>query len=270
MKASIFFIVLFFFFSKNSILFAQISETGQITGIVIDSLTKGEMPFANITIQQNGKEITGVQSTKNGVFITKKIAYGEYDIKIQYIGYQTYITKYTLKTPTSIVLSIKMLLEQINLAEIKVVGKKPFLEQSIDKMILNVSESITGAGGFATDLLRRVPGMSIGDNGLLIFRGRTGTQVMIDGKLINLSADEIGKLLESMPTGSIDKIEIITNPSAKYEAEGRGAGVINIKTLKGKMLGLNGSVNGGIGMGEKFRYNGGIDLNYRSEKYKSV
>jgi CarboxypepD_reg-like domain/TonB-dependent Receptor Plug Domain len=256
----------FFFLCVTLTITAQVSETGQIKGVVSDSLTKGEMPFASVIIQQNGKDILGVQTTKNGSFSTKKIPYGDYDLKVQYLGYQSYTKKIKLNSLELILPTIQMILDQVNLSEIKIIGKKPFLEQSIDRMILNVSESITGAGGFATDILRRVPGMSVGNDGQLMFRGRTGTQVMIDGKLLNLSSGEIGKLLESMPTGSIDKIEIITNPSAKYDAEGRGAGVINIKTIKGKAWGTNGNFNTSVGAGEKYRYTTGIDLNYRGEK----
>ena len=244
----------------------QCTGFGQLSGTVIDSLTKGKMPFASVIIEQNGKEIAGIQTSQNGVFSTKKIPCGKYSLRVQYLGYKAYNSFFTIEESDVSLAPIKLIIDQINLSEVKVVGKKPFIEQSIDKMILNVSESITGAGGFVTDLLKRVPGMSVSNEGTLMFRGRKGTQVMIDGKLINLSSEDIGKLLESMPTGSVDKIEIIINPSAKYDAEGRGAGVVNIKTIKGKSWGTNGNYNASIGMGEKYRYNTGIDLNYRGEK----
>jgi Outer membrane protein beta-barrel family/CarboxypepD_reg-like domain len=266
MKVKIIMIISFFFLWFDITLFAQNLGIGHITGSVIDSLTKGEMPLASIIIHQDGKQITGLQTNKNGRFTTKKISYGVYDIDIQYVGYHTNTIKIVLNTSEIILTPIKMSMTQLNLSEVKVVGKKPFIEQSIDRMTLNVSESITGAGGFATDLLKRVPGMSVSNEGSLTFRGRKTTQVMIDGKLINLSSEDIGKLLESMPTGSIDKIEIITNPSAKYDAEGRGAGIVNIKTIKGKSWGTNGNFNASIGMGEQYRYNTGLDLNYRGEK----
>lgn len=264
MMRVIFFLYILSFVSP--MIFAQNIEKGQIIGTVVDSLTTGMMPNASIIIKQGGKEITGTQANKNGVFIIKDIPYGKYDIHIRYIGYKDYNAEVILNQALENIGLIKMVFYEINLLEVKVIGKKPFLEQSIDRIILNISESITGAGGFATDLLKRVPGMSISSEGTLTFRGRKTTQVMIDGKLINLSSEEIGKLLESMPTGSIDKIEIITNPSAKYDAEGRGAGVVNIKTIKGKSWGTNGNFNANIGMGEQYRYNTGLDLNYRGEK----
>ena len=262
-----FLIVFVVFFSWNNFYsLGQCTGFGQLSGTVIDSLTNGKVPFASVIIEQNGKEIAGVQTSQNGIFNTKKLPCGKYSLRVQYLGYKAYSSFFTIEESDVALTPIRLIIDQINLSEVKVVGKKPFMEQSIDKMILNVSESITGAGGFATDLLKRVPGMSVSNEGNLTFRGRNTTQVMIDGKLINLSSEEIGKLLESMPTGSIDKIEIITNPSAKYDAEGRGAGVVNIKTIKGKAWGTNGNFNASVGMGEQYRYNTGLDLNYRGEK----
>ncbi|MDZ7896523.1 MAG: TonB-dependent receptor [Arcicella sp.] len=266
MKIKWLIVILFFFFLNNYILEAQVLETGQITGFVVDSLTKAEMPFSSVNIEQGEKNIVGLQTSKNGSFVFKKIPFGQYIIKVQYLGYNTFTKKIVINKPEVVIDSIKLILTQVNLSEVKVIGKKPFIEHSIDKMILNVSESITGAGGFATDLLRRVPGMIVNNDGLLMFRGRKVTQVMIDGKLISLSVDEIGKVLENMPSGSIDKIEVITNPSAKYDAEGRGAGIVNIKTIKGKAWGTNGNFNVSIGAGEQYRYTTGIDLNHRAEK----
>ena len=124
----------------------QCTGFGQLSGTVIDSLTNGKMPFASVIIEQNGKEIAGVQTSQNGVFNTKKLPCGKYSLRVQYLGYKAYNSFFTIEESDVSLVPIKLTIDQINLSEVKVVGKKPFIEQSIDKMILNVSESITGAG----------------------------------------------------------------------------------------------------------------------------
>jgi CarboxypepD_reg-like domain len=233
---------------------------------VIDSLTKGFLPNATIMLTKNDSLITGTKSKNDGSFVVKQRIEGSYLLKIQYVGYNSKLITVDLKNEDIDLSKINMSLSQIVLSEVKVIGKKPFIEFLDDRVSMNVSESITGVGGNVMDILKKAPYIMIDMNGAVTLKGKSNPQILIDGKPTNF-AGNVSKLLESMPSGSIDKIEIITNPSAKYEAEGRGAGVINIKTLKGKALGFNGSVNGGSGMGEKFRYNGGFDLNYRSEKY---
>jgi iron complex outermembrane recepter protein len=250
-------------------LIAQSNNDRKITGMVVDSLTKGFLPNATILLTKNDSILLGTKSKNDGSFVIKQRVEGNYLLKIQYVGYSSKLIVIDLKSEDIDLSKINMSLSQIVLSEVKVIGKKPFIEFLDDRVSMNVSESITGVGGNVLDILKKAPYIMIDMNGSVTLKGKSNPQILIDGKPTNYAGD-VSKFLESMPSGSIDKIEIITNPSAKYEAEGRGAGVINIKTLKGKALGFNGSINGGIGMGEKFRYNGGIDLNYRSEKYKQV
>jgi hypothetical protein len=244
-------------------LVAQNDIDKKISGVLTDSLTKGVLPNATVMLMRNDTLVTGVKSKVDGSFVMKQAAEGKYTLRIQYVGYNTKSISINLKNQDIDLGIIDMTLSQIVLSEVKVVGKKPFIEFFDDRISMNVSESITGIGGNVLDILKKAPYIMVDMNGSVTLKGKSNPQILIDGKPTNFSGD-VGKLLESMPSGSIDKIEIITNPSAKYEAEGRGAGVINIKTLKGKALGFNGSINGGIGMGEKYRYNAGIDLNRES------
>ncbi len=233
--------------------------------MVVDSLTKGLLPNATIMLTKNDSLITGTKSKNDGSFVIKQRIEGSYVLKIQYVGYHSKLIIVDLKNENIDLSKINMSLSQIVLSEVKVIGKKPFIEFLDDRVSMNVSESITGVGGNVLDILKKAPYIMIDMNGAVTLKGKSNPQILIDGKPTNYAGD-VSKLLESMPSGSIDKIEIITNPSAKYEAEGRGAGVINIKTLKGKALGFNGSVNGGVGMGFQYRYNVGLDFNHRSEK----
>jgi hypothetical protein len=150
-----------------------------------------------------------------------------------------------------------------NLKAITVSAAKPFITQSKDKIILNISESPTAAGSNAYDVLLRAPGILADANGNVQVNGRS-VNVYIDGRPGNLSNEELKNMLTGMPASSIDKIEIISNPPARYDAQ--GGAVINIKTARDKNLGTNGQLNVGAGMGRFGRYNGGISLNHRTNK----
>ena len=251
------------FFQKAD---AQSKNESKIFGIVTDSLTKGVLPNATVVLMKNDTTIIGIKSKTDGSFIIKNNFSGNYIVQIRYIGYKSKDMIINLNNQDLDVGRIYLSLQQIVLSEVKVIGKKPFIEFLDDRVSMNVSESITGVGGNVMDILKKAPYVMIDMNGAVTLKGKYNPQILIDGKPTNFAGD-VSKLLESMPSGSVDKIEIITNPSAKYEAEGRGAGVINIKTLKGKAFGTNGSVNFGLGMGFQYRYNMGSDFNHRSEKF---
>lgn len=153
--------------------------------------------------------------------------------------------------------------DTVNLKAVTVSGTRPFMVQSVDRITLNVSESPVAAGSNAYDVILRAPGVSADQSGKLSVRGRSVT-VWIDGRPSNLSGEDLKNTLQAMNGNSLDKIEVITHPSAKYDAQ--GAAVINIKTLKGRNLGTNGTVTAGVGSGRFARFNSGISLNYRSAK----
>jgi len=147
------------------------------------------------------------------------------------------------------------------LAAATVTAIKPFIVQKADKITLNVAASPLAAGGTAYDALLRAPGIT--DNKGLSFRGRS-VLVLIDGKLTNLSGDALRSYLDAIPAGTVDKIEILPNPPARYEAKGET--VIDIRTTRGKNLGASGSLTAGAGIGAYGRYNGGASLQYRTQK----
>jgi len=153
--------------------------------------------------------------------------------------------------------------DTISLKIFEVKGSKPFLVQSVDRMILNVSESPVAAGSNAYDVIKRAPGVLADQNGTLSVRGKS-VSVWIDGRPSNLSGEELNTLLQTMNGSSLDKVEIITHPSARYDAQ--GGAVINIKTIKGRSLGMNGTFTLGAGAGRFARYNSGLGLNYRTAK----
>ena len=125
--------------------------------------------------------------------------------------------------------------------EVTVTAKKPFIETKIDKTVVNVDASPTSAGSTALDILEKSPGITVDNDGNISLRGKQGVIVMMDGKQTYLSATDLANLLRNMPASALDQIEIMTNPSSKYDASGN-SGIINIKTKKGKNNGFNGSI----------------------------
>lgn len=151
------------------------------------------------------------------------------------------------------------------LDEITVERKKEIYVQKPDRMIFNVENSIVSEGGTALDVLARAPGVVVSQDGELSVRGQKGVSVMIDGKLTQLSQKELGNYLKSTTSSNIKQIEVITNPSSKYDAAGK-AGIINIVLKKSRASGLKGTVFSNYGRGRKDRTNSGLNLNYNKNK----
>jgi len=152
-----------------------------------------------------------------------------------------------------------------NLAGVTVTSKKPMVEVRADKTILNIEGTINATGNDGLELLRRAPGVMVDKDDNLSLAGKTGVRVYIDGKPSPLSGTDLAAYLKSLQSAQIEAIEIITNPSAKYEAAGN-AGIINIRLKKNLTIGTNGSANAGYNIGINARYNAGISLNHRNTK----
>ncbi len=148
---------------------------------------------------------------------------------------------------------------------VTVAQKKPFIERKIDKTVINVDAFITSAGSTALEVLEKAPGVTVDKDGNVSLKGKAGVMIMLDGKPSYLSGDQLASLLKSMPSSEIDQIEIMTNPSAKYDAAGN-SGIINIKTKKNKLKGLNGNVTATITQGRYPKTNEGFNINYRKGK----
>ena len=145
---------------------------------------------------------------------------------------------------------------------VTVAQKKPFIERKIDKTVINVDASITSAGSTALEVLEKAPGVTVDKDGNVSLKGKDGVTIMMDGKPTYLSGDQLASLLKSMPASEIEQIEIMTNPSAKYDAAGN-SGIINIRTKKNKLKGLNGSLNATLTQGWYLKNDEGFNVNYR-------
>jgi len=199
-----------------------------ITGKVTDNI--GVIPFANVSITNNkGEIISGTTTNENGLFEIKT-KNGNYKIEISYLGYKTW--KKEIFITKNLTLGTILLEENAqSLDEITIKTQKRMLQRKIDRVVFNVEKSIAATGGNGLDILRITPGVQV-QNGTLAILGRGATQVMINGIISPLSGDELMSLLSGFSANDIQKIEVITNPPAKYEASGNG-GLINIILKKG-------------------------------------
>jgi len=190
-----------------------------------------------------------------------------YIISASYTGYRTMYSTTLDLAKNKDVNDIRLVLPKLamDLKEVTVTAKRPMLEVKADKMIMNVEGTINAAGSDAFELLRKAPAVTVDNNDNIILAGKTGTQIFIDGKPSPLTGSDLSGYLKSIQSAQIESIEIITNPSAKYEAAGN-AGIINIRFKKNKSFGTNGSVNAGYGIGVFSKYNAGFSLNYRNKK----
>ncbi len=254
--------ILFCFSSSN-----LLARTGAISGRVLDEGGK-PVSFASIVLFGYGDSavVKTELTDEKGEFQLTPVANGNYFVKALLIGYQTYGSNKVIVNDDAVALpDITLHQSATDLKEVKVTAQVPFVEVHADKLVVNVENSLVSAGSSVLDVLARSPGVTVDQNDNISLKGKQGVNIMIDGRIVPVSAADLANMLKSMPTNSVDKIEIISNPSAKYDAAGT-AGIINIKTKKDKAMGWNGSVNGSYGQGIYPKENAGFSLNYREKK----
>lgn len=222
--------------------FAQ--KLNKLTGKIVDEKTV-PVSFAVVRVL-NYPDTTVVKSVSTnieGEFAIDQLKSGEYVLSVSIVGFKSKKTSHfslneDLKLPA---ITIENLSKQLK--EVSVQGKKPFIEHQIDKMVLNVENSIIATGGTALEILEKAPGVQIDrQNDQILLNNKSGVMVMIDGKNNFLSSADLTVYLNGLSSSQIATIEIITNPSAKYDAAGN-AGIINIKLKKNKAFGTNGNVS---------------------------
>ena len=243
-------------------------NASKVTGQVKDAAGNG---VATATVMlQNAKDSSLAKtavSTSSGNYEFPAIKAGRYFIRVTATGMQKASTPvFEVKdNETATAPSISLQPAAKSLQGVTVTSQKPMVEVRADKMIVNVEGTINAVGNDALELLRKSPGVLVDKDDNLSLSGKNGVQVYIDGKPSPLGGADLAAYLKSLQSSQIESIEIITNPSAKYEAAGN-AGIINIKLKKDKTIGTNGSVNAGYNIGTYAKYNGGIALNHRNKK----
>jgi outer membrane receptor protein involved in Fe transport len=198
-----------------------------ITGKVVDKIAA--VPFANVTITNNNKIITGTTTDENGLFILK-VDSGSYKLTVSFIGYTSVEQVISIEKDTNLG-TIILIEDAESLNEVVLKVEKRMIERKIDRLVFNVEQSIAATGGNGLDVLKITPGVQV-QNGAVEILGKGETQIMINGRISPLQGDELASFLSGISASDIQKIEVITNPPAKYEASGNG-GLINIILKKG-------------------------------------
>jgi len=247
---------------------APVLQAQKITGSVSDD-QENAIRSANVMLMRVSdslmSKITATNST--GHFEFSAIQAGKYFIEVSYVGFETYRTGAIELKGTEVyqVTPIKLEKSDNQLKGVTVVSRKPMIEVKADKTILNVEGTINATGQDALELLRKSPGVLVDKDDNISLSGKNGVQIYIDGKPTPLSGTDLSAYLKSLQSSEIESIEIITNPSARYDAAGN-AGIINIRLKKNKSLGTNGSLALGYNVGYTPKYNGSLALNHRDKK----
>lgn len=243
---------------------------GSVKGKVIDSKSKEALEFVNVSIKKKGSDqiVKGATTDLEGNFIIGNLQPGTYVVNVSYIGYTPYEKEFTISpNQKSVSLRLIPLTEDSQmLGEVQVVGQKPQMRFDIDKKVFNVDQNIASSGGSASDVLSNIPSVDVDNEGEVSLRGNSSVTIWINGKASGLSADNRAEILEQMPAESIENIEVITNPSAKYSPEGT-AGIINIVLKEDRKAGYYGSAQAGADTDGG--YNASANVNYSSGKIEA-
>lgn len=260
-----------------STLAATAQSTGKINGTVQDDKGKA-LQSATISLLQSkdSSVVKFTASNKAGAFEFFDIKEGKYLVSITSVGFaKTYSPVFDVNGDKTVVVPQIALTESAKgMAGVVVQARRPFIESKLDKTIVNVEASPTNAGATALEVLEKSPGVMVNNDGIISLRGKQGVIVMIDGKQTYLSATDLATMLKNMPASALDQIEIMTNPSARFDASGN-SGIINIKTKKGQAGGLNGNIM--VGATSSIYYDGNttylipksqnsFNFNYRKNK----
>ncbi|MDO3628216.1 outer membrane beta-barrel protein [Mucilaginibacter sp. BT774] len=246
---------------------AQTSDS-KISGSVLDDTRKPLNGATVVLLAAKDSSLVSNQLAKSdGSFAFQNVKDNNYIIKVTYIGYKSYTSKNiavsgqkTINLPVITLLSIGKALSGVG-----VTAQRSYVQQKIDRTVVNVNALISNTGANALEVLEKTPGVQVDAEGNITFKGKSGVLVMIDDKPTYLSAQNLATYLKSLPSSALDQIELMDNPPAKYDAAGN-AGVINIKTKKNTLRGFNAVVSANYAQGFYNRTNESINMNYRVNK----
>jgi len=254
---------------KRNLNSKQRPAIGTISGKVIDNNTNEAVEFATISIisKKTQKTVNGGITNNHGYFEVQKLKSGSYKIIISFIGFNDFIkddVKITPNMPTISLGKIRLQTNAETLESVDIVAEKEVYVTKIDKKVFNVDKDITSESASLLETMQNIPSVEIDQDGNVSLRGNSNVKVLIDGRPSSIMGSDLATILEQFPANSVEEIEIITNPSAKYDPDGM-AGIINIRLKKDKRKGTNGSILLAAGTNEK--YNGSLNLNHRTGKF---
>jgi iron complex outermembrane recepter protein len=249
---------------------AQTNPAGKVTGSIKDGGQQKVIDAASVSLlkAKDSSLVKLALTDAAGNFSIENVKDGEYLVLATSVGYAKTYSNVFAVSPTALDVNVGVLqivLQDKNLTGVTVVTKKPFIERKVDRTIVNVDASISNTGSTALEVLEKAPGVTVDKDGNVSLKGKQGVMIMLDGKQTYLSGPELTNMLRNMSSNQLDQIEIMTNPSAKYDASGR-SGIINIKTKKNKQKGFNGSLSTAYTQGIYSRTSNSLNLNYKSGK----
>lgn len=243
----------------------QNQKSIKITGKILDSDSAQPLEYATFVLQKadDPNQVTGGITDPSGSFEIET-APGTYNIRVEYISYKTYALNGQTYNSSIDLGSIRLSPDVAQLQEVEVIGEKTTVEVRLDKKIYNIGKDITTSGGNVSDALNNIPSVSVDVEGGISLRGNDNVRILINGKPSALAGFGSTDVLQQLPADAIEKVEVITSPSARYDAEGT-AGILNIVLKKEKTLGINGSVNATVGV--PFNARTTTNFNLRTDKF---
>ncbi|MFI5186794.1 MAG: carboxypeptidase regulatory-like domain-containing protein, partial [Chitinophagales bacterium] len=242
---------------------AIFSQAQQISGLAKDE-TAAPLSGATVSlVKATDSSIIKLAVTKaNGFYSFSGIKEGNYKVIASFVGYQPeFSSAFSLGGSDVTIPELHLAKISGSMGNVTVNASKPMVEVKADKTILNIEGTINAVGSNALELLRKSPGVLLDKDDNISLAGKNGVQVYVDGRVTPLTGADLATYLKTLQSSQVEAIELITNPSAKYDAAGN-AGIINIKLIKNKSFGTNGSVNAGWNIGIYAKYNAGASLNY--------
>lgn len=245
------------------------AQTATISGTVVDA-NQQAVPFVTVMLLRTGDSTLtkAAVADVSGVYSLVGVRAGNYGLTISGVGFTNWSSETISVADGQLITMPNITLTEAakSLKTVTVTARKPLVEMQSDKLVLNVQGSLTSAGSSALEVLQKAPGVLLDPNDNLMVQGKNGVRVFIDGKPSPLSAADMGAYLRTLQASDIDAVEIITQPSARYDAQGN-AGIINIRLKKNRNFGTNGSATVGFAQGKYYpKYNGSLSLNNRTKK----
>lgn len=262
---------LFFLFFATDGMAQTRSARGSLSGFVTDGQSGEKMQYVNVAVlsSKDSSLVNGVITDAEGKFEIKALSLGTYIVRFSFIGYKDCFKSVNVKSGSTDMGTIALNTSSEMLKSVEVVAERQMMEYKLDKRVINVDKNLVSAGGSASDVLENVPSVSVDEDGEVSLRGNSNVKVLIDGKPSELMGSDLASVLAQIPASTIENVEVITNPSAKYDPEGM-SGIINIKLKEKGNKGLNGSVSLTAGSAlEKFlpRANGSASVSYSTKKF---
>ena len=255
----------YFFIAIFSLCLFTATAQHQLTGTVKDGADGSPVPYATAALlRPDSSAITGVITGNDGKFVIQNVEAGDYIVQISFIGYNKEYRNVNVPAQSDLG-DINLTESATRMQEVVVTATRPLVEQKLDRVVVNVAGNIITAGSNINDVLKQLPGLLVDQNGSIRLNGRPAT-VYIDGRPTRLPTEQLAQMLKGMMGDVVDRVELIANPSSRFEA-GMSSAIVNIRLKRDVSLGVNGSVQASAGFTDHdFISRGGLYLNYRSKK----